>query len=498
VQALLALISRSLGRILSALFGWAVVALFGQTSGPEKIWLSGLVAAAAAWPILLLGVVWPRIATAVLAFVPLPRTVPQWAIRLVWILLAATVPFMVGVVVAGRSRGIPPPVPGSGARTAAAPLRESKVVRLLRGVPITGAIAISFFLVFVTVPAQRVMSFVRRRIDVHVPLVTDAQGYPTIAAEIATVLSSHGFDVRPVTPPWWVTAPSRILLTLGGPAFRDYVPDQLAVLRGSRLEAVLYPNGLLLRGEAQDTAWAHGFVVEALSAAPAYQTFDPAAQDLERQIRSVWTVFRQNPAAHEGSAWLEGRLGEIARDIRKLPVPYDEWQIVYRQALQLGRALQGEPQLLEETERRTSARTSRQEAFMTAITNGETVRTQTLSTRELLAEITGRMTLLARKEIELAKVEIKADLKSEVAMATSLGIAAVAALLGLNLLLVALVLALAPYVAAWIGALALGGLLLLVALVVGYLGWQRRVSNPLAVTRKTLKEDMQWAKERLA
>jgi uncharacterized membrane protein YqjE len=108
------------------------------------------------------------------------------------------------------------------------------------------------------------------------------------------------------------------------------------------------------------------------------------------------------------------------------------------------------------------------------------------------------MMLLARKEIELAKVEIKADLTSEVAMATTLGIAVVAALLGFNLLLVSLVLALAPYIAAWLGALVLGGMLLLVGLVVGYVGWQRRVSHPLAVTRKTLKEDVQWAKERLA
>jgi hypothetical protein len=42
VQAVLALISRSLGSILSALFGWAVVALFGQTSPREKAWLQGL------------------------------------------------------------------------------------------------------------------------------------------------------------------------------------------------------------------------------------------------------------------------------------------------------------------------------------------------------------------------------------------------------------------------------------------------------------------------
>jgi len=60
LQGLVALVTRSLGSILSALFGWAVVALFGPTSSREKVWLSALVGAAAAWPILFLGVFWPR------------------------------------------------------------------------------------------------------------------------------------------------------------------------------------------------------------------------------------------------------------------------------------------------------------------------------------------------------------------------------------------------------------------------------------------------------
>ena len=61
IQAVLALISRSLGSIMSALFGWAVVALFGPTNPREKMWLSALVGAAAAWPLLVFGVVWPRV-----------------------------------------------------------------------------------------------------------------------------------------------------------------------------------------------------------------------------------------------------------------------------------------------------------------------------------------------------------------------------------------------------------------------------------------------------
>jgi len=46
--------------------------------------------------------------------------------------------------------------------------------------------------------------------------------------------------------------------------------------------------------------------------------------------------------------------------------------------------------------------------------------------------------------------------------------------------------------------LGLAALLLAVGGVLGLVGWRRRVSSPLAMTRKTVKEDMQWAKERLA
>src|SRR5678815_3154019 len=85
LQALIAFITRSFGRILSALFDWAVVAIFGYTTGTQKIFLSALLAAAGAWPLLLLGIAAPRFAAYVLAFVPIPAWVPAPVIRAVWI-----------------------------------------------------------------------------------------------------------------------------------------------------------------------------------------------------------------------------------------------------------------------------------------------------------------------------------------------------------------------------------------------------------------------------
>ena len=92
LSALISLITRSAGKILNAAFGWAIVALFGQTSKREQTLLTGVVAAAAFWPVLVLGVIFPKIATLVLAFVPLPKSWPSWPIRLVWLGLALLVP----------------------------------------------------------------------------------------------------------------------------------------------------------------------------------------------------------------------------------------------------------------------------------------------------------------------------------------------------------------------------------------------------------------------
>jgi hypothetical protein len=498
LQALIALVTRSLGRITSAIFGWAVVALFGQTAPAEKTMLSALVGAAAAWPILLLGIAMPKIAVFVLGFVPLPDWTPRWTVRAVWITLAVLVPLAVGITMAARRpRGSAlshrdPPV-----------AQESGLKRLLRGFPTTLAIAAAFLVVFVTVPALRLASLVRRRVDVQVPLLTDREHYHAVAARIGRVLTDHGFEVHAATPGWWMTVPSRILLTLGGPAFRAQVPERLAYYRGARLEVALYPNGLLLRGNAQDTAWAHGVVVEDLTAAPALQTFDPRAQDLERQIRRVWSVYEERPTAHAGSAALSGRLQDIATELGRAPLTYDEWQIVYRQALQLSRALGGDRQLLEATAngRRNGHPITEENVMNRPMSRESSLReanARELSNRALFGEITGKASLLARKEIELAKTEIRADLQAQLGTVKAFGIAAVAALLGVNLLLVGGVLALGLKIAAWLAALIVGGVLLVIAAIAGYVGWKRMVTNPLALTRQTLKEDVQWMKERLA
>jgi hypothetical protein len=121
-----------------------------------------------------------------------------------------------------------------------------------------------------------------------------------------------------------------------------------------------------------------------------------------------------------------------------------------------------------------------------------------MSNRELLGHVVQTATLLAKKEFELAKTELRADLKSEVATAKGLGVAGVCALCTLNMMLVAIALAFGTVMAEWGAALMVAAGVLAVGTVFGFVGWGKRVKEPLKATRRSLKENATWAKERLA
>jgi Putative Actinobacterial Holin-X, holin superfamily III len=215
------------------------------------------------------------------------------------------------------------------------------------------------------------------------------------------------------------------------------------------------------------------------------------AQDLERQIQRVWTVYRENPEAHRNAWALSSRLSDIAAEIARRSLSFDEWQVVYRQALQLSRALNGEPQLVEQA--------LGQESAAEAIApQGADSAYRGLPARALLHRILDTGSRLLLKQIELARTEVRADLAAELGMARLLAGAGVGALLGMSVLLLAAVAGLAAWLPAWLAALGLGVVILSISAAIGYVGWQRRVRAALPVTRKSVTEDVQWMKGRIA
>ncbi len=135
---------------------------------------------------------------------------------------------------------------------------------------------------------------------------------------------------------------------------------------------------------------------------------------------------------------------------------------------------------------------------------GETLRApdplRGMRTRDLVTELARKASLLARKEVELAKAELKADLRAEIRMASGLGVAGLCGIFTVQLLLVAVVLALteAGVLSGWAAALLVAAVVLAIGTGVGLWGWARRVRQPLGTTRRSLREDVRWAKEQIA
>jgi hypothetical protein len=313
--------------------GWAVGALFGQTTRREGLFLSLIVVAAVAWPILLIGIVAPKIAVQMIALVPLPDWVPSWTVRLGWLGLALLIPLSVGVAVS--------------VKTPRAMRQGPPLLRILRGFPITFGLASAFAIIFVSVPIMRLAALVRRQKSADIPLIMSASAYREVAAMICEVLNRQGLTVRAAEPGWWVSAPMRLLTWLGGESLQSHVPKRFEHFVAHDLTLSLYPSGLVLRGNAARLTWAHGLVAEAVVHTEGLQTIDPKAQALEQRLRPLWRSYDLDPARRAQGADLARELDQITRELRTLQVDWDDWQVLYRQILQLGRAAHGQRQLLD-------------------------------------------------------------------------------------------------------------------------------------------------------
>lgn len=121
---------------------------------------------------------------------------------------------------------------------------------------------------------------------------------------------------------------------------------------------------------------------------------------------------------------------------------------------------------------------------------------QERSTGELLHELKTDVLAISRAQVELAKAELKDTVEREVRLAAGLGIGGVCALIFVNLLLVALILAIANHLPGWLAALIVALAMAAIGGGAVVFGWSRRARHPFQRTRRTLKEDAQWVRQR--
>lgn len=320
ITGIVGLLGRFAGRFANATLGWATTLLFGKVPQGKQSLLLIIVFAALGWVAALVGVIWPDVGALLIAAVPLPDFIDEAWVRLAMLVAAALLPLVVGIValfIADKDQ-----------RPAGAGL----VKTILRGYPFTLVLVLTVVVLAGVGTVRKLRSLSRRWQDAHVPLIVKPGGYERVLADVHSVLGAAGMelDVRPA--PAAVSAPARLLERVAGRGLGSLVPDQLMLLASAELEILVYPSDLAISGTAESVARARAAVVDKLTEAPAYQTMTAEAQAIEDELEQI-----ARPEHGPAPATDQARIADIGRRLALLVVPFEEWQTLYRQKLQLER-----------------------------------------------------------------------------------------------------------------------------------------------------------------
>ena len=327
IQALFALIFRSAGKLLNMAFGWATVMLFGKVPKDRQKYLSVIAFGSVAWMVVLLGIIFPRVGTFLLALVPLPDWVDDKWVRLAMLVAAFVIPLIVGAVsllmmepekrpkdLAGKAKGV------------------------LKGYPYTLGIAITLIMMTVFAPIRKVRDMARRWTSQHVAVMVEADDYLEVVGDIQQALARGGIETRREQASWMLRVPTKVLMFFAGGSIEKLVADQLTNLKSDKAEVLLHPSDMVISGPELEASHARAIITEQLTFTKAYQTWDKEAHELEDRLRAIWCALRAHPGGSLDPA-LHQQLQAAERDLRTLMLPYEEWEVLYREKLMVERAL---------------------------------------------------------------------------------------------------------------------------------------------------------------
>lgn len=125
------------------------------------------------------------------------------------------------------------------------------------------------------------------------------------------------------------------------------------------------------------------------------------------------------------------------------------------------------------------------------------IRFQRDSTSELMRKLMGNITSLADKEVELARQEVRAEMKSALSGIVMVAVGASLLLLGTMCVVFAIIFALAEVIPGWLVSLLAALLFVVIGVALALAGKNRLEIEPLEKTRETLKENVEWVQHRM-
>jgi hypothetical protein len=323
--ALIALGSRFAGKVLTTALGWAATLLFGRVPADRQILLVGITFGSVIWLALLVGVIVPDVGTFLLLLLPAQDIIPESIIRLLMLAGALIVPGVVGGLTLALRRG--------GERTP-----RAVATAVARGYPLTVLLAVLLLFLAGLAIWRKVTSVVRGWTDAHVPIVITGGAYDKVAADLDAAVTAAGLEVEPRDAPRSMSAPARWLAAIAGGGPGGLVPERMIQLDGKDLDILIYPMDLLISGKPALVARARAAMASRLTTSAAHLTVSAEAQAIEDRLARL----SRRPDGGEPPRFDDAAATTFAgidEELARIEIPYEEWEVLYRQRLQVERDL---------------------------------------------------------------------------------------------------------------------------------------------------------------
>jgi hypothetical protein len=325
IAALFGAVSRFFGKILTTTLGWASTLLFGRVPADRQVFLAGLTFGSLLWVVVLVGVLVPDVGTFLLAFVPDQDVVPESTLRIGMLIAALLIPAGVGILTIVLAGGPRSP--------------RSIATAVLRGYPLTALLAgLLAFLAGLAV-ARKVRSLAKGWTDSHVPLVVKPGRYDDVARDLDDAVRAEGLEVQPRPAPAIMSTPARWLAAVAGTGAGGLVPDRMILLDGQDVDILIYPMDVLISGKPDLVRRGRAAIASRLTTSHAHLTIAAEAQAIEDRLAELARGGDDVEERRTFDDRAETEFAEIDVALAEVDVPYEEWEVLYRQRLQVERDL---------------------------------------------------------------------------------------------------------------------------------------------------------------
>jgi hypothetical protein len=216
--------------------------------------------------------------------------------------------------------------------------------QVVRGYPLSAALAVTLVILALVGIARFVHHLALRWTEAHIAVVVRPGGYDQVVADLERALDDAGLEMRRRPAPAILAVPGRMLGSIAGAGIRSLVPDHLVQLAGPGLEVGLYPTDIAISGDRSRVARARAAIGSRLLATAAWMTTSAEAQQIEDRLErlSAAAVPGGAPGGPSGAAAgsrveAVAELKAIDEQLAILVVPHDEWEVLYRERLQVER-----------------------------------------------------------------------------------------------------------------------------------------------------------------